>query len=206
MDTSIPTHTPSAPAEPTFSQRLRTSKALLPTAAVLGVTTLALAAALLVQRSEALSGVPEEEVPVALTAPANAPITTTPRSTVQRLSNPIAQQPVRPVMCATCGTVESVTTVQRAAPTSGLGAVAGGVVGGLLGNQVGGGSGRTAATVLGAVGGGYAGNAIEKKTRTVTAYQVRVRMQDGSVRSFEQGASMAIGAPVVVEGNTLRPA
>lgn len=72
---------------------------------------------------------------------------------------------------------------QPAAP-SGVGVVGGAVLGGLLGNQVGGGSGRTLATIAGAVGGGYAGNEVEKRTRTTTTYQVRVRMEDGQVRTF----------------------
>lgn len=42
------------------------------------------------------------------------------------------------------------------------GTAIGAVVGGLLGNQVGGGKGKTLATVAGAVGGGYAGNKIEQ--------------------------------------------
>lgn len=41
------------------------------------------------------------------------------------------------------------------------GTAIGAVAGGLLGNQVGGGKGKTLATVAGAVGGGYAGNRIE---------------------------------------------
>ena len=57
--------------------------------------------------------------------------------------------PVQQV-CAACGTVESVTPVQRSAKTDGpgIGAVAGGVLGAVLGNQVGHGNGRAAATVL----------------------------------------------------------
>src|SRR5690606_13237977 len=71
-----------------------------------------------------------------------------------------AEKPVRQTaaICSNCGRVESVHAVQSAARPSGLGVVGGAVVGGLLGNQVGGGSGRTLATVAGAVGGGYAGN------------------------------------------------
>jgi len=46
------------------------------------------------------------------------------------------------------------------------------VAGGLLGNQVGGGSGKTIATVAGAAGGAYAGRKIQEnqqnKTETVT--------------------------------------
>ncbi len=41
------------------------------------------------------------------------------------------------------------------------GTAIGAVVGGLVGNQIGGGRGKTLATVAGAVGGGYAGNRIE---------------------------------------------
>lgn len=41
------------------------------------------------------------------------------------------------------------------------GTAIGAIAGGLLGNQIGGGRGRTLATVAGAVGGGYAGNRIE---------------------------------------------
>ena len=75
----------------------------------------------------------------------------------------IAQAPAVKAICMQCGTVESATPIMRAAPASGVGAVAGGVVGAVLGNQVGGGSGKTAATILGAVGGGWAGNEIEKR-------------------------------------------
>lgn len=92
--------------------------------------------------------------------------------------------PPPPAACHSCGRVESVQTVQTAAAPSGVGVVGGAVVGGLLGNQIGGGSGRTLATVAGAVGGGYAGNEIEKNTRKRTSYQVRVRMEDGKMRNF----------------------
>jgi outer membrane lipoprotein SlyB len=92
--------------------------------------------------------------------------------------------------CTSCGTVISTHTYQRAGHGSGLGVAGGAVVGGLLGNQIGGGTGRTLATVAGAVGGGYAGNEIEKNARKTTATQVRVRMENGSVRSFtESGGS-----------------
>lgn len=54
-------------------------------------------------------------------------------------------------------------TAPAAAPTTGVGIAAGAVIGGLLGNQVGGGKGRTLATIAGAVGGGYVGNEVEKR-------------------------------------------
>lgn len=107
-------------------------------------------------------------------------------------------------LCANCGQVEAVTPVQRASQGSGLGAVAGGVIGAAIGNQVGGGSGRTAATVLGAIGGGYAGNAVEKNIKREIVYEVRVRMEDGSVRTLVQATPPTLGARVTVAGDALR--
>ncbi|MEB0178404.1 glycine zipper 2TM domain-containing protein, partial [Undibacterium sp. CCC3.4] len=69
---------------------------------------------------------------------------------------------------------------------SGLGVAAGAILGGVLGHQVGNGNGRTLATVAGAVGGGYAGNEVEKRNNTNTVYEVKVRMDDGTVRTFPQ--------------------
>lgn len=116
-----------------------------------------------------------------------------------------------PLACTKCGVVESVVAVQRQQPVQGIGgtqitpgAVAGGVIGGLLGNQIGHGNGRAAATVLGAAGGAYAGHAIQKNMNTYTAYQVQVRMNDGTVRTIEQRGAVAVGAPVLVEGQSLR--
>lgn len=90
--------------------------------------------------------------------------------------------------CDNCGRVESVQAIQQAAKPTGLGVVAGAVLGGVLGNQVGNGNGRSLATVAGAVGGGYAGNEVEKRTRSTINYQVKVRMEDGSVRHFSYAA------------------
>ena len=84
------------------------------------------------------------------------------------------------------------------------GTAIGAVAGGLLGNQIGGGSGKTLATVAGAAAGGYAGNQVQKnmqekntvsrsetrcrtvydtQTKTI-AYDVRYRLgeQEGQVR------------------------
>ena len=115
---------------------------------------------------------------------------------------PPAPKPV----CLNCGTVSNVTPIQRDGAGSGTGAIAGGVLGGVLGNQVGGGDGKTIATLLGAIGGGFAGNAVEKKMKKETVYQIDVRMDDGSMRSFEQALHASVGAKVVVEGDAIRPA
>ncbi|MFC3110499.1 glycine zipper 2TM domain-containing protein [Undibacterium arcticum] len=93
-------------------------------------------------------------------------------------------------VCQNCGTVISTHTYKRpAAHGSGVGIATGAVVGGVLGNQVGGGTGRSVATVAGAVGGGYAGNEIEKHARSTTVTEVRVRMNNGSVRTFTESGN-----------------
>ena len=108
------------------------------------------------------------------------------------------------VACANCGVIEAVRAVQQKGQGSGVGAVAGGVLGGVVGNQMGKGSGKTAMTVLGAIGGGFAGNEVEKQTRTVTVYEVRVRMDDGSVRTVTQSTEPTPGTRVEVDGHNLR--
>ncbi len=108
------------------------------------------------------------------------------------------------VLCTSCGIVESVNAVQQQGQATGLGAVAGGVLGGVVGHQVGGGNGKTAMTVLGAIGGGLAGNEVEKRARGETLFKVQVRMEDGSTRVFQQAQSLAVGTRVVVEGGKLR--
>ncbi len=104
------------------------------------------------------------------------------------------------------GTVTNIEMLQGRSGNSGVGVgtVAGAVIGGVLGNQVGKGSGRTVATVLGAVGGGYLGHTVEQRTRTTTAYQIRVRMDDGSVRTFTRSQPVAEGTAVRVEGRSFR--
>ncbi|WP_326541767.1 glycine zipper 2TM domain-containing protein [Pseudorhodoferax sp.] len=135
----------------------------------------------------------EEQAPAPAVKP--APVRATPVTPRE----PAVQQ-AAVASCESCGTVVSVTAVQRAGQASGVGAVAGGVVGGVLGNQIGGGSGRAVATVLGAVGGGWAGHETEKRVRQTTRYAVRVRMDDGTVRTVEQAQAPAVGSPVLVQG------
>lgn len=128
----------------------------------------------------------EVAVPAKPAVPAQKSHKTVTRSAAPANSQQPTQVAQAPAICSNCGVVESVQAIQHQAKPSGVGVVAGGVIGGLLGNQVGGGNGRTLATVAGAVGGGYAGNEIEKRTHTTTSYQVKVRMEDGMLRSFPQ--------------------
>lgn len=89
-------------------------------------------------------------------------------------------------ICHECGVIESVREIEKTGEGSGLGAVAGGVAGGLLGRQTGGGRGRDVMTVLGAIGGAVAGNAVEKNVKKVKNYEVAIRFDDGSSRLITQ--------------------
>lgn len=106
-------------------------------------------------------------------------------------------------VCGVCGTVESVQAVKQKGDGTGVGAVGGAVVGGVVGHQMGGGRGKDALTVLGAVGGAVAGHEIEKNVRAETVYSVKVRMDDGTLRTLTRKEPATVGARVRVEGNTL---
>jgi len=84
--------------------------------------------------------------------------------------------------CASCGVLTEITPITQAAAPSGLGAVAGAVV-----------------------GGAYAGNAIESKSRTTTSYRVRVRFEDGRRDSFSyaQAPNLSVGTAVGVRNGEL---
>jgi outer membrane lipoprotein SlyB len=104
--------------------------------------------------------------------------------------------------CGNCGTVQEVRKEKRKGEGGAVGIVAGAAVGGLLGNQIGSGSGRKVATVGGAVAGGFAGNEVQKHVNAREVWITRVRLNDGSSRSFEHAAAPAwkAGAAVRVEG------
>jgi outer membrane lipoprotein SlyB len=128
-----------------------------------------------------------------------------PTSASQRQAVTVAQSEP----CRTCGVVESVVAVRRQGPVKGIGGTRvtpgmaiGGVAGGVLGNQLGHGNGRAATTVIGAAGGAYTGHAIEKNRNQYTAYVMRIRMNDGSMRKIEQRTALAVGSPVIVTGKT----
>jgi outer membrane lipoprotein SlyB len=96
------------------------------------------------------------------------------------------------------GTVESVQQVVANPETSGLGAIGGALVGGGIGSLFGGGTGRTVATVVGAVGGAYVGNQVEARNPPMT-WQIAVRYDDGSFASIRQDAM-----PIVRPGDRVR--
>lgn len=148
---------------------------------------------------------PGQDVPPAKadTVAKTAPASKAPAKT----STKPAAQPTQTAatICASCGTVESVTSEKKKGEGTGLGAVGGAVVGGVVGHQVGGGNGKKAMTVLGAVGGGLAGHEIEKHARSTTIYHVQLRMDDGSTRTVTQATAPAVGARFDVQGQELKP-
>ena len=83
-------------------------------------------------------------------------------------------------------TVESVRPVQIAGTRSPIGAVAGGAIGGIAGSEVGQGSGSSAAAVLGAVGGGLAGAALEEGITRKPGVEITVRLENGELRAIVQ--------------------
>ena len=110
-----------------------------------------------------------------------------------------AQRTPRESICASCGTLQAVRTVEVRGSGTGLGAVAGGVTGAVVGSQLGKGSGNTAMTILGAAGGALAGNEIEKNVKKHVTYRVTVHMDDGSFRTISQPSP-----PTVPRGGRVR--
>jgi outer membrane lipoprotein SlyB len=109
--------------------------------------------------------------------------------------------------CDDCGTVQTVAREKRKGEGGAVGIIGGAAVGGLVGNQFGKGNGKTLATVGGAVAGGFAGNEVQKHVTSKEVWVTKVKLKDGSVRSFEQEKQPAwkSGEVVKVQKNTLTP-
>jgi uncharacterized protein YcfJ len=124
-------------------------------------------------------------------------------------SGAFAQNTVQPAprkavaLCDHCGIVQSVHQEKRKGEGGAAGVVGGALVGGLVGNQFGGGNGKTLATVGGAVAGGFAGNEVQKHVTAKKVWVTKVKMKNGSIRSFEQEAQpgWAAGNAVKVHDN-----
>lgn len=99
--------------------------------------------------------------------------------------------------CAICGTVDSIRTMQMTGEATGA----------MVGHQLGRGNGDSVMTILGAAGGAFAGNEIERNTKKEYAYRVTIRMDDGSFRtvSLPSVPAFSVGDKVrVVEGRLVR--
>ena len=103
------------------------------------------------------------------------------------------------------GVIEQITLVQM--PTNqhaGVGAVVGGLAGLGIGSLIGAGTGRDVAMVLGAVGGAFAGNAVQKKyDQPVAGQQIVVRVSNGVLVSITQPTNPNLynGQRVYIQGS-----
>lgn len=108
------------------------------------------------------------------------------------------------------GVVQSIDLVRldSSAPSPlGVGTIAGAIIGGIVGNQVGQGDGNTAATVIGAAGGAYAGHQLEKRNQAQSdAYRLTIRMNDGSYQTVTQtaNADIRVGDRVQIDNGVAR--
>jgi outer membrane lipoprotein SlyB len=104
------------------------------------------------------------------------------------------------------GNVSHIDIVSESSRSSGGGAVLGAVIGAVVGNQVGSGSGRAAATGVGALGGAVIGNSIERRNkRDGEVYRISVRLDDGRTGQFDYDRidDLRVGDRVKVEGGQL---
>jgi outer membrane lipoprotein SlyB len=106
------------------------------------------------------------------------------------------------------GTVQRIEVIETTQQAGGGGAVLGALVGGVFGNQVGHGSGRAAATALGAFGGAVLGDKAEHDQAAAnsgTVYRVTVQFDDGRTRRFDYGAlnGLQAGERVRLQGGQL---
>jgi outer membrane lipoprotein SlyB len=86
---------------------------------------------------------------------------------------------------ARVGTVESIRQVDAQRYSPGAGAVVGGLTGLGVGSLIGSGGGRTAAMIVGAIGGGLAGNEIADRQRQLI-WEIGVRYDDGGYGTITQ--------------------
>jgi outer membrane lipoprotein SlyB len=119
------------------------------------------------------------------------------RSDLREMRQAIVEYRPVPGSCAICGTVDSIRAVQ----------VAGDATGAAVGRQPGTGEGNPVMTILGAAGGVFAGEEIDKNAKGQFAYRVTIRMDDGSFRtvSLPSIPAFTVGDKVrVVEGRLVR--
>ena len=113
--------------------------------------------------------------------------------------------PSSKVACVDCGKVTDVQLIEKKGESGPIGLIGGGVAGALLGHQIGGGSGKSLATIAGAAGGAYAGHKIEEKVNASKVWSVRVRLESGEDRTFEfdRDPGLAVGDPVKLSGSSV---
>jgi outer membrane lipoprotein SlyB len=161
----------------------------------------------LVQQYAPEQSYPAQPAPAAQPAPLPAPAPYEPPVRASHATQ-LAANDRTDHWCGNCGNIESIRTITSRARGSGVGAAGGAVLGGLLGNQIGSGNGRSLATVAGAVGGAVLGNQVEGNMHAVHSYEIRVRLDDGTLRTFHQNSAPGwhTGERVRIVKGRLRPA
>ncbi len=136
------------------------------------------------------------------------PLKSTPSAAAMARAVPLDTPVNAPVVtvCARCGVIVSMRDIVTSGEGSGLGVAGGAVIGGLLGRQLGGGRGRDLATLVGAVGGAVAGNAVEKKARVTQSREITVLFDDGATRILRVADGMAwdVGDHVKIVAGVLK--
>lgn len=110
----------------------------------------------------------------------------------------------RQAMTVEYGTVQSVRPILIEGTKTPIGAGAGALAGGILGSTIGGGTGRTLATVGGAVAGGMAGAAIEEGATRQQGLEITVRLDSGRTVAVVQAADQAFSPGERVQVSTAR--
>lgn len=147
----------------------------------------------------------------AATLAACSTTTTYPVSTVPVTTAPtyVGTMPVAGVEFGRVTNIEYMPVGTTTSNNSGvLGAIVGGVAGAALGNQIGGGSGRSAATVLGGVAGAVLGSQIARNqsgATTMPGYRVTVQTDYGNMRTYEVTSTgdLRIGDRVRVDNGVI---
>ena len=93
----------------------------------------------------------------------------------------------RSIESVSYGTVESARPARLNEDHAPVGTIAGAGIGGLLGSTLGHGAGRGVTTILGAVGGGLAGNAIERSGSAQNGEEIVIRLDTGATIAVVQG-------------------
>jgi outer membrane lipoprotein SlyB len=99
---------------------------------------------------------------------------------------PMAQAPQPIVKPGLLGIVQSVLEVEQKGDAKGVGAVGGGLAGAVLGHNIG--DHNKLVTILGAAGGAFVGNQVEKQARATKHWELTVRYDDGTTQTFASEA------------------
>jgi outer membrane lipoprotein SlyB len=99
-----------------------------------------------------------------------------------------SREEARKVQTVRMGVVESVRSVKLEGTKTPIGSVAGAAVGGVAGNSIGKGDDNIIGAVIGAVVGGLAGAAIEEGITRKDAFEITVKLDNGTLIAIVQEA------------------